>query len=301
MNDLLAPLLIPFDPSKRLFWGCIASSLVIAAAVVSFRTGRFDPGYLFSRLFDRHYWLTRSTAVDVAYLFGNNAIRVMILLPIVGSHLWFTLATGRFLQSEFGDAPVLPLPWFVIASTYALTFFLLEDASRFGLHYLMHRIPVLWLIHKVHHSATTLTPLTLHRVHPLESVLYFFRGTLVFGLVSGTFIWLFGRELTTFHVLGVDLLGFLFNMLGANLRHSHVWVSFGAAEKWFISPAQHQLHHSIDHQHVNLGTYLAVWDRLTGTSLPSGRPTDLRFGLASETENHDVEGAGTSVGRAGTG
>ena len=203
-------------------------------------------------------------------MFINSVVRVSILIPIIGSHLWFTLVTGRFLQSNLGDAPEVQLPWFAIASLYALVFLFFEDLSRYRL---------LWRFHSVHHSATTLTPLTLFRVHPVESIAYFFRGTLVFGLVSGTFIWFFGRQLSTFDILGVDLLGFLFNVIGANLRHSHIWLSFGRFEALFISPAQHQVHHSRSNGHANLGTYLALWDRLFKTWKPSGETPIRDFGV----------------------
>lgn len=276
---LLEPLSAPLDPSKRLFWGCLLSSLVLASVAVAIHSGKFDLRAQLRALFDREYWLNRSTLQDVGLLFLNNAIRVLVLVPIAGSHLAMTLATGRFLQANLGDAPTLDIPWFAVATIYGLTFFIAEDASRFGLHFAMHRSRLLWRFHRVHHSARTLNPLTLFRQHPVEQALYFARGTLVFGVVSGFFIWLFGRHLTTFDILGVDLLGFLFNMAGANLRHSHVWLSFGPLERWFVSPAQHQLHHSRDHANVNLGSYLAIWDRLLGTSHRALAKRELAFGL----------------------
>jgi sterol desaturase/sphingolipid hydroxylase (fatty acid hydroxylase superfamily) len=33
----------------------------------------------------------------------------------------------------------------------------------------MHRIPVLWEFHKVHHSAEVLTPISLYRAHPVDT------------------------------------------------------------------------------------------------------------------------------------
>ena len=277
---LLGPLSAPLDPSKRLFWGYLLGALLLASIVVTVQSRRFDLRRQLKGLFNRHYWLNGSTLQDVGLLFLNNAIRVLVLVPVVGSHLGLTLVTGRLLQRNLGDAPALDLPWFAIATVYGVCFFVAEDLSRFLLHLAMHRCPLLWRFHRVHHSARTLTPLTLFRQHPVEQVLYFARGTLVFGVVSGFFIWMFGRYLTTFDILGVDLLGFLFNMAGANLRHSHVWLSFGALEKWFISPAQHQLHHSRDHRNVNLGSYLAVWDRWFGTAMRAGTRRELAFGLA---------------------
>lgn len=284
--ELLNPILYPLDPAKRLYWACLLSSLVLASIVVSVRTGRFAPREQLAKLFDRKYWFTKSTLTDVGLMFVNNALRVLVFLPAIGSYLAATLVVGRFLQQNFGDAPLIELPTFVIAVTFSLVFFIAEDASRFFLHYSMHRFQVLWRFHRVHHSAELLTPLTLFRVHPVESTLYFIRGVAVFGLVTGFFIWYFGRNLETIDILGVGVFGFLFNLAGANLRHTPIWLSFGKLERWFVSPAQHQLHHSRDHGHVNLGSALAIWDRLIGTNRPAGQPQVLTFGLAQGTPGY---------------
>ena len=151
----------------------------------------------------------------------------------------------------------------------------------------MHRVDLLWSLHRVHHSATNLTPLTLFRVHPVESIFYFARGLIVFGLVSGIFVWLFGSKVNGLHVLGVDLFGFIFAAMASNLRHSPIWLSFGKLENFLISPAQHQLHHSMDHGHPNYGTCLAIWDRIIGTQVKAQfhKPAeDLRFGLPIESK-----------------
>ena len=74
-------------------------------------------------------------------------------------------------------------------------------------------------------------------------------------------------------LLGVPTLGFVLNIFAGNLRHSPFWLRFPAwLERWFLSPAQHQLHHSADpvHYDANYGTWLAIWDRMMGR-LPSGR------------------------------
>lgn len=287
LTELLNPLVFPLDPAKRIWWGCLLSSLVLASIVTAIHAGRVDLKIQLHHLFDRHYWLTKSSMVDVSLMFVNNAIRVVVLVPAVGGRLAGTLVIGGFLQSQLGDAPSVDLPWIVIGAIFSLSFFTAEDASRFFLHFAMHRIPVLWRFHRVHHSAEILTPLTLFRVHPVEHLLYFIRGIVVFGLVTGFFVWLFGRNLETFDILGVGLFGFLFNLAGSNLRHSHVWLSFGRFERWFVSPAQHQLHHSRHHEHRNLGSALAIWDRLMGTWLFAGKRQKLQFGLSRERENLD--------------
>ena len=286
LEAALGPLAFPLDPAKRVFWGCLVSAALLASLVVSIQVGRFDVRAQLKALFDRGYWLHASSAVDVSLMFFNHFLRVLLLVPLLGGHLAATLVVGRFLQRNLGDAPELDLPWLAIAAIYSVAIFVAQDLSRFLLHLAMHRCAPLWRFHRVHHSAPVLTPLTLFRVHPVEHVLYFLRSLAVFGLVSGTAIWLFGRNFAAFDILGVGLAGFLFNVAGANLRHSHVWLTFGRFERWFVSPAQHQLHHSREHGHCNLGSALAVWDRLAGTATPAHRLASrewrrLSFGYAN--------------------
>ncbi len=269
LDALLGPLAFPLDPAKRVFWGCLVSAALLASLVVTARAGQFDVRAQARALFDRDYWLHASSAADVALMFLNHFLRVLLLAPLLGGHLAATLVVGRFLQRNLGDAPELDLPWLAIATIYSVTMFVAQDLSRFLLHLAMHRCGALWRFHRIHHSAPVLTPLTLFRVHPVEHALYFLRSLAVFGLVSGGAIWLFGRNFAAFDILGVGLAGFLFNLAGANLRHSHVWLTFGRWERWFVSPAQHQLHHSREHGHCNLGSALALWDRVAGTATPA--------------------------------
>ncbi len=297
LNDSLQQLLlIPTDPGQRLYWLFILSALLLASITVSLQQRRFNLRAQLAALFNRHYWFNRSTATDAGLLLLNGVLRVLILLPLLGSHLAGTIAVSGWLQHQFGDAPVLQLSGLSIAILYTLVFFLLEDLSRFALHRGMHRLPLLWYFHRSHHSASVLTPLTVHRVHPVEMALYQVRGLLVFSLVSGSFVYLFRDRVSGIDILGVDCLGFMFNALGANLRHSPIFLSFGRFEKCFISPAQHQLHHSKapEHRDINFGTCLAIWDRLFGSWHVAGKPRALEFGL-----NVDSPTASTSTKNRG--
>ena len=281
-TELLAPIAWVDDPARRIYWMALAAALVAASVATAFSVRRFDPAAQLAALLNRRYWLHASSALDVGLMFANHVVRVLLLVPLFGSHLMLAIGVGGWLQSGFGDAPAPDWSTWQIAALFTLSFFVVEDLSRFGLHLAMHRVPLLWRLHRVHHSAETLTPLTLFRVHPLEAMVYYARGALVFALVSGFFIWLFGGKLSGWQILGVDALGFFFNMAAANLRHSHIWLSFGTLERLFVSPAQHQLHHSRDHDNANLGTCLALWDQLAGTWLRA-REVDtsrqVRFGL----------------------
>jgi len=86
------------------------------------------------------------------------------------------------------------------------------------------------------------------------------------------------------------ILNFLFYFFGANLRHSHVKLKyFSFLEYIFISPYQHQIHHSNNQQHFdsNLGSRLAIWDYLFGTLIKSKEVKELKFGLGEEDQHYD--------------
>jgi sterol desaturase/sphingolipid hydroxylase (fatty acid hydroxylase superfamily) len=166
--------------------------------------------------------------------------------------------------------------------------FVADDFTRYVVHRAMHAFPALWQIHQVHHSAEVLTPATVYRVHPVEVFLHQVRGRATLGLVCGVFAYV-APGATWVEVLGVDVMTFAWCALGANLRHSQVWLSYGPSiERLVISPAQHQLHHSADRAHWdrNFGSAFAVWDALFGTLLRAGPRQRLRYGLEAPARNH---------------
>ncbi len=141
---------------------------------------------------------------------------------------------------------------------------------------------MLWDFHKVHHSALVLTPVTVYRIHPFESFLYASRMAIAQGIAVGISYVLFATKLHAVDILGANVFVFVFNLCASNLRHSHIWLSWGnLMENFFISPAQHQMHHSQNkgYYDCNFGSALALWDRLFGTWIvaPKRRPL-IRFG-----------------------
>jgi sterol desaturase/sphingolipid hydroxylase (fatty acid hydroxylase superfamily) len=125
------------------------------------------------------------------------------------------------------------------------------------------------------------------------------RDALSYGTVTGIFYFLFGSQLSTWDILGVNAFGFLFNLAGANLRHSEIWIHFGRLEPWLISPAAHQIHHSQDplHYDKNFGVCLAIWDRWWGTHYdPRKVMTRLHFGLKDSPLSAPEQKIGTLYG-----
>lgn len=275
-----------YDPNKRLFWGYLLATLAFAA-LVWIRSNSNKS--LFSFLFPKSVWLHQSAKHDYVVWLINAALKTLLIIPLLFSAAPIAIELSFFLERSFGDKPPLFLDKTYVAISFTLMLFLLDDLSRYLLHLLMHKVPALWAFHKVHHSAEVMTPITVYRIHPVESALYAMRLVLTQGLALGLAFYLFGHRLDVIDVLGANIGVFLFNMFAANLRHSHVWLVWPTwLEKWFISPAQHQIHHSsaIEHRDKNIGSALAIWDRIAGSLIVSkDSKRRLQFGVGQRTYN----------------
>lgn len=280
---------MPLRAGERIFWLFMLASILLALWV-SFRQSsaqtcrqRFKEAV--HQVFAWRLFLQPSALIDYQLAafnallrFGSKGIQTTasIGLAVVVSWILTYLAPSLTLHQD-KPAPAL------VTVLYTFCLFVSHDFTRFGLHFLQHRIPFLWRFHAVHHSATVLNPITLYRVHPFDILLFNCRHILTVGLVGGFFVYLFGGQLTPLTILGVEVFGFIFNIAGANLRHSHIWISFGRWESLVLSPAQHQIHHSNAKEHFdrNFGSCLAIWDRLWGTFLPaSAAPQGLTYGVS---------------------
>mgnify|MGYP000885750469 CR=1 FL=1 len=279
---LLASLAGPFlDPASRTWWPALLASGALALGLRA--SGRIPWTFRGAWSLLRH----PSSQLDVQLLLSRQFIRLLLGGGAAAGAWALGTHTVRALDRVLG-APQLQIPTLAAVALTSLLLFLVWDLSRFLLHLAMHRIPVLWQFHQVHHSAEVLTPLTFHRIHPIESLLYTLRGSLFTGLGMGLCFWLFRDSARPVELLGVPAAGLLLNVAMGNLRHSQLWLPFPApVERWLLSPAQHQVHHSADPREAgsNLGTWLAVWDRLAGTLRLAERPP-ARFGLAPSARNH---------------
>lgn len=277
---LAEPVSSLLDPTKRVFAPYLASAAVIAL-VVSTARGLTLRASL-AELFSRRVWLHPSSLADLRLIAARAALRVFTAGLRGVSVLAVAALLAGWLRAHAGDSPLRASP-FVVAGIYTVLAFIADDLARFAAHWLSHRVPALWAFHRVHHAAEVLTPFTLYRTHPVDAALNQSASALAVGAVTGVLAWSFGPALQTWQLFGVEAIGAIWSLAGANLRHSEVWVSFGPrVERWILSPAQHQVHHSraARHRDQNFGTALALWDRLLGslyTTTP--QPEALSFGL----------------------
>lgn len=282
------------DPKKRVFLGYLGSALVIALGIQLVFVGG-GLGAALAKLFSRSIWWSASSKADYKMVLLNQAV-MMGLAPRLLANL--TVATLLFESLHIwfdGRVMVWPeAPGWAIAAAFTTVLFLLDDGSKYLLHRWLHRWPLLWCFHKVHHTAESLTPLTVFRTHPVEAVLFSLRATLVQAVATAVFLYLFGERAELVTVLGANVFLFLFHATGSNLRHSHAWISYGPVlEKLLISPAQHQIHHSAEvrHHDRNFGVVLALWDWMGGSLCLAERNQTLRFGVGDPDPQAHTLGA----------
>lgn len=253
------------DPSQRTHYAFWVSSFGVALCWAAYAWRERKPYIM--QLFKKSYWFNTSSYQDWFLIVFNRALFLMLGLSWLAITLTIALSTLDFLRL-FGtatEAGTFAHHNVIILSIYTLILFLLDDASRFVLHWLMHKFDFLFRLHQVHHSASTLTPLTTLRIHPLESLLYQIRSSLVHGICAGASFYFVGFQADSWQVWGATIWVLVFNFLGANLRHSQIPVSYGKFEQIFISPAMHQAHHGVKTMNNNYGSVLSIWDRMLGS------------------------------------
>lgn len=243
-------------------------------------------GSFLNYIFNKRTWLSKSAKIDYSMLFFNSFVKVLLIGPYLTFGLYLAFYTDDFLARTFGyERFALGITQTLIL--YTLTLTLLGDFTTYIIHYLMHRFEFLWEFHKIHHAATSLNPVTQYRIHPVELILVNIKETLVFGLVMGVFDYLSANQIETITYLGINVFAFIFMLFGANLRHSSVKLKyFNFLEYIFMSPYQHQIHHSNHPEHFdhNMGSKLAIWDWMFGTLLRSKQVGKISFGISKEVD-----------------
>jgi sterol desaturase/sphingolipid hydroxylase (fatty acid hydroxylase superfamily) len=165
------------------------------------------------------------------------------------------------------------------------------DFTAFYVHYLQHKIPLLWQFHKVHHSAEVMHPLSNYREHPIDNLVYTLTIGATYGVVLAVAAHSIGYLPDTLSLLGVPIFMFLFNLTGYNLRHSHIWLRWpGRWSMIFPSPAHHQVHHSChpDHLDKNFAFLLPVWDVIFGCYVMPEDDRDVKFGVTEKDRGQEL-------------
>lgn len=189
-------------------------------------------------------------------------VRLLFPLAAVGAALDAS-AQGWGLFTWL-DAP------FWLAFVVSLVVF---DFAVWAQHVVMHKVPVLWRLHQVHHADRDLDVTTAIRFHPIEIALsMLFKIGLVYAL---------GAPAAAVVAFEVILNGCaMFNHANIRLPRS----VDRALRLVIVTPDMHRIHHSIDRREhdANYGFNLSIWDRLFGVYIeePAGGHHGMTLGLA---------------------
>jgi sterol desaturase/sphingolipid hydroxylase (fatty acid hydroxylase superfamily) len=192
-------------------------------------------------------------------LVALNTLLIRLALPVA--------AVGAALLAEERGLGVLnriaPPDWVALAVTIVVL-----DLAVWAQHVVLHKVPALWRLHRVHHSDVAFDATTGVRFHPIEialSMLYKMAVIVALGAPAAAVV--------VFEVL-----------LNASALFSHGNVRIAprferALRRVIVTPEMHRVHHSIhrDETDSNYGFNLSCWDRLFGTY--RDRPRDGHAGM----------------------
>lgn len=270
--------------SYGLAWPYLLSSLVLAwiIYVLAKRSGRLAATSFREFAFPSRLYRHPSTRLDCRFAVIDLLLTFLLYVPIMTGVglLGAKVMSAVFVGLLNWEPPRSLSSMGIIAA--AMGFLLLHDFINYWAHVMFHKVPLFWSFHQVHHSAEVLTPATAYRVHPIEIISFAVLQAPAVGLSAFFYENILGRDLQITMIFGVSIVGFVLALMGTHLRHSHIWMSYGPVlNRVFMSPAHHQIHHSVDPRHwnKNFSVKLAIWDALFGTLYVPREPETLQVGL----------------------
>lgn len=224
-----------------------------------------------------------SARADLLFYITKRLIMPVLLIP---AGIVFVAAVGfgtnqliSFVFNVHGPLLQGQTPWWVLV-LFTASMLVAYDISYYLYHVAQHKIPFLWELHKVHHSAEVLVGITKDRVHPLDDLMNRMWDGVIPGICFG--IWsIIALDPVEVTVFGINVYAMRNLLMMDFVRHTHYKISFGPLDNYILSPHWHQLHHSADPRHYdkNFGLLLSIWDRMFGTAFVPDPNEDMKFGL----------------------
>ncbi|HJQ36956.1 MAG TPA: sterol desaturase family protein [Thermoanaerobaculia bacterium] len=204
-------------------------------------------------------WSLESAEHRLPHTLANLGLTAAVLLTNLALSFlaaWASAVSQRETQ--------LPVGLQIITGIAAL------DLFAYFAHVLLHKAPLAWRFHRVHHSDEAVDVTTAFRQHPGESVwrvLWQLPAILLFGLP-----------------LWIVLLYLTISATNAQLEHASIRLSEGLDRRLrlvFVTPNMHKVHHSrLQHEtDSNYSNIFSIWDRIFGTYTRRVDFATLRYGL----------------------
>jgi len=241
------------------FYGLIAISLIVWVLEMIF------PWRKKQALFRKDFWL------DTFYMFFNffllNLIILIALSETVAALFNDALSLiGLSLDSfQLFDVKTMPkvLGLFIL--------FIVSDFVQWNTHRLLHRVPILWKFHQVHHSVKEMGFAAHLRYHWMEPVVYKSILYIPLAIIGG------------FNAQDVAIVYF-FNIAIGHLNHANIGWDYGIFKYIFNNPKMHIWHHAKElpkhvRYGVNYGLTLSLWDYIFKTDYVPYNGKDIELGF----------------------
>jgi len=151
-----------------------------------------------------------------------------------------TIVVRNLTIVQTGTAPLRVFAAWILVELFAYT-----------LHRAMHRVPLLWRFHKVHHAPV---PLAWHQswwIHPLDVAMFALTTSLACGIAGAPLV------AAAPVLLARKLLGLL--------QHANIAWPASPIDHVIVTPAVHYRHHREDLPPANFAGTFAILDRVFGT------------------------------------
>ena len=211
-------------------------------------------------LFSTNRWAWKHGVRNMAVFLINTLVMAVL---VGGLRAWV-------LQTSHGNPYSLVALLKLSGAGALIATLLLFDLWMYWWHRLLHRVPLLWRFHRMHHSDLAMDVTTTYRFHIGELLISACLRCGVFYIIGMNLTILLCYELIMTPVIA--------------FHHSNFYLPTRLDRMYrcvFTSPWMHWLHHS-DYQpetDSNFGTVLSCWDRLFGTYCMTDAPQQIRYGL----------------------
>ena len=202
-----------------------------------------------------------------------NTVVLRLMFPAAAVGIAYSVG-----QQGWGLFNLVDLPfWFEVLAAV-----LLLDLAIYLQHRLMHQVPVLWRLHRVHHADLDFDLTTGSRFHTIEII--------VSMLIKWLVIILLGPALIAVLVFEVLLNGMaIFNHANVSLPRAIDRV----VRYLLVTPDMHRVHHStlVRETNSNYGFNLSIWDRIFKTYIdqPAKGHRAMTIGLAEFRDAGQVD------------
>ncbi|MBF0264350.1 MAG: sterol desaturase family protein, partial [Gammaproteobacteria bacterium] len=210
---------------------------------------------------------------NIGLVFLNSLI-LRVLFPAAAVGMAFFAQQQGWGILYYYEVPTLAA---IIISIIAMDFIIYLQ------HVMVHAVPALWRLHRVHHADLDYDVTTGARFHPLEIILSM--------LIKFATIIVLGAP-----VVAIIIFEVILNAL-AMFNHGNIALPdiMDKVLRWLIvTPDMHRIHHSVedDETNSNFGFNLTWWDRVFGTYRqdPRDGQQGMTIGIHHYRDTEEVNG-----------